>query len=244
MKLYLQQKEQNEMEKRIRKELQKRAEEYRFTLEEKDLIQACRQLGYQGITDLLSDLDMKKISYARVLHTMHPEVKSSLYQRTLNLFHRWTDKPKTAPILGLKAEDKFTLATCCHPVVGEAIVAIRQKKNSYVIHKRACSTLGKYKKYPDKWVAVEWNLSENNNNMKPARLRIVWKTGPSTMGEVLNLLGREKASVSHMNTLAQNDKATEVMADIQVRDQRHLNKILNILEQQSKIISVDKETGQ
>ena len=136
------------------------------------------------------------------------------------------------------------LATCCHPVVGESIVAIRQKKNSYVIHKRECSVLGKYKKYPEKWVAVEWNLSENNNNPKPVRLKIVWKTGPSTMGQILNILGQEKTDVVHMNTLSQSDKATEVMTDIQVRDQKHLNKILGILKKHSKVISVNRESGQ
>ena len=179
-----------------------------------------------------------------VLHALHPEIQTSLYQRTLNLFRKWTERPQTAPILGLKTDDKFTLATCCHPVVGESIVAIRQKKNSYDIHTRECPTLAKYKKYPDKWVAVEWNLSNNNHNPQPARLKIIWKTGPATMGNILNLLNREKADVLHMNTLEQNDKSTEIVADIQVRNQRHLDKILDILKHQNKVISVTRESGQ
>ena len=239
----LRQKEQQEIEKKVRNELVRRAEEYRFIFKESDIIRAAHQLGYQNVTSLLADLNTQKITYMRVLHAMHPEIKSSLYQRTLNLFHKWTDKPKIAPILGLRPEDKFTLATCCHPVVGESIVAIRQKKNSYMVHTRECSVLGKYKKYPDKWVAVEWHFSSQNNNTQPARLKIIWKTGPATMGKVLTLLNHEKVDVLHMNTLEQNDKSTEIMADIQVKNQRHLNNILNILKRQSEIISVNKESG-
>ena len=240
---YLAKQEQKEMEKRIRFELIKRADDYHFTFQESDLIHTARQMGYKNVVDLLADLDKKKVSYGRVLHIMHPEIKSSLYQRTLSLFHKWTDKPKTAPILGLNPKNKFTLATCCHPVVGESIVAIRQKKNVYVIHRRDCPNLGRYKKFPDRWVAVEWNLSDNNHNPHPARLKIVWKTGPATMGQVLNLLNREKADVLHMNTLEQNDSFTEIMADIQVRNPNHLNHILNTLKKQNKIISVDREKG-
>lgn len=240
---YLQTQEIQKIEKAVRKELEEQAESYHFTFQENDLLHAAHQLNYRTVSDLLLDLNRKKIAYMDVLHTLHPEIQTSLYQRTLNLFKKWTERPQTAPILGLKAKDKFTLATCCHPVVGESIVAIRQKKNNYVIHTRECPALAKYKKHPDKWVAVEWNLSENNNNPQPARLRIIWKTGPATMGQVLNILNQAKADVRHMNTLAQNDKATEMMADIQVKDQKHLDKILSLLKKQSKIISVKKETG-
>ena len=92
----LHQKEHAEMEQKIRNELQKQADKYHFVFTENDLIQVSHHLGYQNVNDLLSDLDTRKISYSRVLQTMHPEIKSSLYQRTLDLFHKWTDKPKIA----------------------------------------------------------------------------------------------------------------------------------------------------
>ena len=240
---YLQQKKQKETERNVQDELQKKASEYHFVVQEKDLLQAAHTMGYHALSPFLLDLDQNKISYQRVIQVMHPEIKSSLYQRTLSLFHKLTERNKVAPILGLKATDKFTLATCCHPVVGESIVAIQQKKNFYNIHRRDCSTLSRYKKFPNKWIAVEWNLSNKNNNPQPARLKIVWKTGPATMGLVLGILNKEKVDVLHMNTLAQNDKSTEMMVDIQVQNQRHLNRVLSILKNQSKIIFVNKETG-
>lgn len=240
---YLSQQEQAQKEEKVIQELTRQAEEYHFTFQKNDLLRTAHQMGYQDVSQLLNNLDQKKESYTHVLKTMHPEIKSSFYQRTLNLFQKWTNRKKTTLILGLKPEDKFTLATCCHPVVGESIVAIRQNKKTYTIHTRDCHNLSKYKRFPEKWVAVEWNLSEKNNNPQPARLKIVWKTGPATMGDVLNLLNREKADVLHMNTLAQNDKATEIMADIQVKDQKHLNKILDVLKRQSKIISAERESG-
>ena len=240
---YLREKEQKEIEKNTYQQLEKYAENYRISFKNADLLQTAHQLNYKTVSQLLMDLKLKKISYNRVLHTMHPEIKSSLYQRTLALFQKWTKRSEIAPILGLKAQDKFTLGTCCHPVVGEAIVAIQQKKSSYVIHRRDCSTLSKYKKFPNKWVAVEWNLSENNHNAQPARLRIIWKTGPATMGQILMLFAEKKADILHMNTVAQNDKSTEIMADIQVRHQKHLDQVILALKNHPKIISVDKETG-
>ena len=240
---YLTQKEQKDKEKRVREELFKYAERYHFTFSETELAKTAHELGYKNVPQLLSDLYQQKITYQRVLHTMHPEIKSSFYRRTLNLIYSWTKRSQTAPILGLKSTDKFTLGTCCHPVVGESIVAIRQKKNTYVVHRRDCPNLSRYKKSPDKWIAVEWNLSDQNHNPQPARLRILWKTGSSTMGQILGVLNQEKADVLHMNTLAQNDDATEIMADIQVRHQRHLNHLIDVLKEHPKIISVNKESG-
>ena len=240
---YLAQKEQKETEKKVREELNEYAEKYHLTFSEENLQQAARQLDYRNVPQLLSDLKKEKISYQKVLKTVHPEIKSSFYHRTLSLIHSWTKRNQTAPILGLKPTDKFTFGTCCHPVVGEAIVAIRKKKNTYVIHRRDCSDLGRYKKSPEKWVAVEWNLSDKNNNPQPARLRILWKTGSATMKQILGVFDQEDVDIIHMNTLAQNDSSTEIMADIQVRHQEHLNRLINVLKKHPKIISVEKESG-
>ena len=240
---YLREQATKKIENDVRYKLKQKADSYHFTFTENDLLHTARQLSYKSVSNLLIALNQNKISYMNVLHALHPEIQTSLYQRTLNLFRKWTERPQIAPILGLSSKDKFTLATCCHPVVGESIVAIRQKKGRYIIHTRECPELSKYKKYPSRWVAVEWNLSNNNNNPQPARLKIIWKTGPATMGRILNILNKEKADVLHMNTLAQDDKATEIMADIQIKDQKHLKKILNALKDRNEIISVKKESG-
>lgn len=240
---YLDQKKQKEIEKEVREELSEYAGKYHLSLSEEDLQHAVRQLDYRSISQLLTDLKRQKISYQRVLQTVHPEIKSSFYQRTLSLIRSWTKRNQIAPILGLKPTDKFNFGTCCHPVVGESIVAIRQKKNTYVIHRRDCSELSRYKKSPEKWIAVEWNLSDKNNNPQPARLKILWKTGSSTMKQILTVFDQENVDILHMNTLAQNDNATEIVADIQVRHQEHLNDFIEELKKHPKIISVSKESG-
>ena len=63
------------------------------------------------------------------------------------------------------------------------------------------------------------------------------------MGEILTLLNAQKVDVRHMNTLEQNDKQTEMMVDLQVRDAKHLNTVCTLLKHQPKIISVEKESG-
>ena len=240
----LKKEERKEAEAKALNLLEKQAsEKYHFCFTAEDLNEVVKKLKYKSLSDLLLDFNKKKVSAQRILHIMHPEIKTSLYQKTMDLFHRLKERPHIAPIVGLSPSEKFTLGTCCHPVVGEAIVAIRQSKNSYIIHTRECATLSRYKRFPDKWVAVEWNLAHKNHNPQPARLKITWKTGPTTMGKVLNILDKEKADVLHMNTLEQSDKSTEIMADIQVENYRHLNRILRVLSRQENIISVEKESG-
>ena len=64
------------------------------------------------------------------------------------------------------------------------------------------------------------------------------------MGSVLDILIQQKAQVLHMNTLAQSDKITEVMTDIQFKDLTHLQKIIRQLKKHPKVVSVSKENGQ
>lgn len=225
-------------------DFKKAAERAHIDFDKSDLKNGLKELKYKSVDNLLDDIVAEKLTVQKVLKTLHPSMQSSFYQRTLGLFRQFSKKAQTAPILGLSQKDSFVLGTCCHPVVGESIVAIKTGSHHYTIHTRDCATLSKYKKSPEKWVAVEWNLSPDNHYPQPARLKIVWKTGPATMGSVLDMLIRQKAQVVHMNTLAQTDKTTEVVTDIQVKDLAHLERVIRLLRQHSKVVSVLKENGQ
>ena len=82
-----------------------------------------------------------------------------------------------------------------------------------MIHTRDCPTLSKYKKTPEKWGAVEWNLS-NNKNKQPARLKIKWKTGPSTMGQIIALLNNQKAQIININLESLDDAYAKSLVKI------------------------------
>lgn len=240
----LRKKQANQEREQVLNNIKKAAEKAHLTFVKADLKNCLKPLKYKTVESLLDDAVKQKITVQKILNTLHPNIKSSFYQRTIGLFKKFKDSSQIAPILGLAQSDKFTLGSCCHPVVGESIVAIENKKHHYTIHTRDCATLSQYKKSPEKWVAVEWNLSDKNKNKQPARLQVIWKTGPATMGVVLDLLVKQKVEVIHMNTLAQNDKTTEIMADIQVKDIKHLNNVIEKMKKHPKIISVSKEHGQ
>lgn len=238
----LRQQENKKIYNEVLQKIKKETENAHLTFDEAELNTLAKKLRYKKLTSLLLDIHHHKISIHKILTLLHPNMKSSLYQKTLDLIRQWAQKPQTAAIVGLKASDKFTLASCCHPVVGDAIIAIETGKNHYTIHTRDCATLSKYKRFPEKWVAVEWNLS-NNKNKQPARLKIVWKTGPSTMGQIIALLNKEKVQIIRMTTMDQSDKLTEIMADIQVKNNNHLKQVIQKLLKHPKITSVQKESG-
>ncbi|MBE6445997.1 MAG: bifunctional (p)ppGpp synthetase/guanosine-3',5'-bis(diphosphate) 3'-pyrophosphohydrolase [Alphaproteobacteria bacterium] len=240
----LRQQQTNQKREEILSEIKKACDKAHLNFTKSDLKNCLKPLKYKSVEALLDDTAKEKITVQKILNTMYPNIKSTFYQRTLGLFKQFKKTPQIAPILGLAQKDKFTLGTCCHPVVGESIVAIETKKNQYVIHTRDCGVLGQYKKSPEKWVAVEWNLSDKNKNQQPARIQIIWKTGPKTMGSVLDCLTKQKVHVAHINTMAQTDKTTEVVADIQVKNSKHLKVVMEKLQKHPKIVSVAKENGQ
>ena len=63
------------------------------------------------------------------------------------------------------------------------------------------------------------------------------------MGQIIALLNKEKVQIIRMTTMDQSDKHTEIMADIQVKNNNHLKQVIQKLLKHPKITSVQKESG-
>ena len=179
---------------------------------------------------LVADKSWLKIvttAHARALLEAHfteipEETKPSLWSRL------WHGEKKNVDILGVPAGMSYRLDSVCHPETGDAIVGIADK-NELVIHKRNCLELKKYLTDTKNWYSVEWNMSAKKHNVMPVSLIITWKTGPESMGEVVNVLAKEKAEIDAFATLDQEHKKTRVRANIRVKDKDHLLDVLDAL---------------
>ena len=150
------------------------------------------------------------------------EEKASFFSR---FFHH--EKQMTS-ILGVPLGMSYRLDPVCNPKVGEPIVGI-EEKGEMVIHKRTCPELEKYVSKTDLWYSVEWNMPDRSRNTLLIPLMITWKTGPESMGRIVTILGKTKASIDSFAILDQEHKKTKVRANIRVRNKDHLLDILDAL---------------
>jgi len=199
------------------------------------------QTRYKNLNDFYVALGVGDIKPHRIFSKLQSWPQAGVFKKTLALFQR-KDKNLLPPILGLEASEAFVLGNCCQPSVGNAIVGIRENQQ-VVIHRRECVQLAKYINQPDKWVNVEWNITKKKYYSLPARLRMIWKTGPKTMAEIVTLFAKNDVEICRISTITQGPKRTEVIIDINVEDEDHLLDVLDYLRKNSKIISVFQVRG-
>ncbi|MBQ3695964.1 MAG: bifunctional (p)ppGpp synthetase/guanosine-3',5'-bis(diphosphate) 3'-pyrophosphohydrolase [Alphaproteobacteria bacterium] len=162
------------------------------------------------------------------------EQKSSWFSR---FFHR---KEKTSNILGIPNGMAYQLDPNCHPTAKDAIVGI-EEKGEIVIHKRTCPELKKYVTQTDRWYSVEWNTEGKRRNTQAVSLTVIWKTGPESMGRVVNILNKMKASIDSFVILDQEHKKTRVQANIRVKNKDHLLDVLDALRTSEFVQTVYQE---
>ncbi len=160
--------------------------------------------------------------------------KVSLWQRL------WTRKQKEYNVLGVPEGMKCCMDPKCNPKFGDAIVGI-EESGEMVIHKRNCPELKKYIADTDRWCSVEWNLTSKKHNTMPVTLMITWKTEPESMGQVVTILGKGKASIESFVILDQEHDKTRVRAEIRVKDRDHLLDVLDAVRACESVLSVYHE---
>ncbi|MBP5343466.1 MAG: bifunctional (p)ppGpp synthetase/guanosine-3',5'-bis(diphosphate) 3'-pyrophosphohydrolase [Alphaproteobacteria bacterium] len=221
--------------------LQRYATKKHIHLDPQMLNDLAKKTRYRSLPVLYAALGKGSVKPYQIMDKLHLWPQMGLFEKTLALFKRKTQNT-LPPILGLEASDAFVLGNCCQPSVGNAIVGIREN-HQVVIHRRECVQLAKYIKQPDKWVNVEWNITKKGHNSLPARLRVVWKTNPKTMAEIVTLFAKNEAELCRVNTITQDSKKTEVIIDINVEDDDHLLDVLDCLRKNPKIFSAFQVKG-
>ena len=227
------------------------AKEYNLTFTDKDVTPILNKGRFKTVEDVLTAVGEGLASATDIFHKIHPEVKMSLYQKTMSLFRKSPDKPtpeptisKNMPIVGLFAGLSYGFAKCCHPLPGDKIVGIVTSGKGVTIHTQDCPTLGRYTDSPERWIDVAWNEDMAPNNLLPVRIKATLEDKSAAMSEFMNLLTQEGAKLSNLALQHRREGWTELIADIEVRDKDHLDMILQALRSSDQVSSVARiKTG-
>ena len=71
------------------------------------------------------------------------------------------------------SNNKFILATCCTPILGESVVGFKSSDGTITVHTRTCSNANNLAaKFGDKIVSVKWDTELNSGSSYLARISI------------------------------------------------------------------------
>ena len=137
----------------------------------------------------------------------------------------------------------YHLSGCCSPIKGDTIVGIVTAGIGVAVHTVDCETLSSYSDNPERWLNITWENSENKNTFSNARLNVVLKNQPGSLGKVTTIIAKNNGNISNINFSIRKVDFYEIIIDIEVRDANHLKNIIAALRLVSEVSSLERIKG-
>lgn len=151
----------------------------------------------------------------------------------------------SAPTQGLVVIDgaegaSISLATCCRPIPGDAIVGYLGRGEGLVVHCADCQTAKRlFERDRERWMQVEW--AEEPVRAFEAAIQVLVRNGKGALAQVAQAVSSAEADITHidMGDEPPGDTA-EMKLLISVRDRLHLADVLRTLKRNSTVLKVQR----
>ena len=111
------------------------------------------------------------------------------------------------------------------------------------VHTVDCQTLISYEDSPDRWLNISWDLNNEINVNSNARIIVVLKNKPGSLGKITTVIAKNNGNISNINFLVRKIDFFEILIDIEVRDAKHLQNIIAALRMETVVSSLERLKG-
>ena len=128
----------------------------------------------------------------------------------------------------------MTLAHCCQPVPGDAIVGYSTKVRGIMVHRENCPRIEKAS--PDRLIPVNWGNTEKKRYS--ARVIIDALDRPGLFGDVAQLCGNSGVNITSVMASQMGSGNSRMKMDITVKDLEQLYAVIARLNGIKDVINV------
>jgi guanosine-3',5'-bis(diphosphate) 3'-pyrophosphohydrolase len=134
--------------------------------------------------------------------------------------------PRSEKKLSIKGADGIllTYANCCHPIPGDDIIAHVSQGRGLVIHIEGCPNIRGYQKEPDKYMAVEWSDSHEQEFI--SELQIDMQNSQGALAELTNVISRTGSNIHGISTEERDGRLYTVTVALTTQNRVHLANIM------------------
>jgi len=146
-------------------------------------------------------------------------------------------------VTGLVSGMAVHYAGCCHPLPGDTIVGIVTTGKGVTIHTRDCQTLEGFSATPERFIDVDWDYAaavRGKLATYTGRLSVIAGNESSILADLANAVTRHEGSVSNLRIVNRQSDFIEILADVEVRDVRHLMTVIAGLRAVKGITQVER----
>ena len=177
-----------------------------------------------------------RLSPLRVLEKLHPDIvidDRDTRNRTLG-----QSSQSKLKIKGTNTGTAVTIARCCHPLPGEAIVGIFTTGKGITVHKVGCTTLSKFSDAPELWFDVSWE--QDSLRTVNGRLNTVLSNEPGSLASLATVISQQGGNISNIHLTDRTPDFFRFELDLEVKDVEHMRAIIAVLQANKYVESVER----
>lgn len=149
-------------------------------------------------------------------------------------------------LAGVGAGMAVHFAGCCHPLPGDRIVGIVSTGKGITVHTLGCQTLETFAATPERFMDLDWDydlIARNATGTHTGRLSVVTANEPAMLATLTNIAAKHEGVMVNLRIVNRQLEFMEILADIEVRDLRHLTAIMVALRAAPGVVQVERARG-
>jgi guanosine-3',5'-bis(diphosphate) 3'-pyrophosphohydrolase len=131
-----------------------------------------------------------------------------------------------------------TYARCCFPIPYDPIFAFLSAGRGVVIHRENCVNVEDYRKHPEKWLPVSWQISPERVFSSEIRVYVANRTG--VLAAVAAAIASTETNIDHVSIDEQDSDASILTFELRVRDRKHLARIVRVIRRMLDVTRVTR----
>ncbi|MFT8816607.1 MAG: bifunctional (p)ppGpp synthetase/guanosine-3',5'-bis(diphosphate) 3'-pyrophosphohydrolase [Komagataeibacter saccharivorans] len=154
--------------------------------------------------------------------------------------------PAGMALAGVGAGMAVHFAGCCHPLPGDRSVGIVSTGKGITVHTLGCQTLETFAATPERFMDLDWDydlIARNATGHHTGRLSVVTANEPAMLATLTNIATKHEGIMANLRIVNRQLEFMEILADIEVRDLRHLTAIMVGLRSAKGVVQVERARG-
>ncbi|GHC69016.1 RelA/SpoT family protein [Limoniibacter endophyticus] len=220
------------------------------------------RLARKDIEDVLAAVGRGEIASADVLKAVFPEMKDDRHATPKQKVDGWVNlgnatgmlfqvqgegqeagKASAAlPIRGIHGDLPVRFAPE-GAVPGDRIVGIMQAGSGITIYPIQSPSLTAFDDQPERWIDVRWDIDEDSNERFPARVSVTAINAPGSLADIAQVIAAADANIDTLTMLRTAPDFTEMLIDLEIRDLKHLNRLLSQLKENKWVSAAHRVNG-
>jgi guanosine-3',5'-bis(diphosphate) 3'-pyrophosphohydrolase len=130
--------------------------------------------------------------------------------------------------------------SCCSPIPGDAIVGHMRKDQGLAVHQAECPVAGRGRRAdPERWIDLQW--AEDATGTFGAKLAVSAANERGALARIAVAIAEAESNILNVNMEDENAEQAQINFKLQVRDRRHLARVMRMLRrvpQVSRVVRV------